>query len=175
MDLSKNETPSQDNAGPDYLPPQENFTPPASPGPQGYGEQFSGQPLNNAYGYQQVPQNYPVPPAPPGYGNYPQPPQNGYGQPNYYAPQNAYPQPYGYHPFSVEGEKLAKESWILGLVGLFVFGIILGGVGLYKAFKAQALGSNATAGFILSSLAIAGHLFWMFIFFLGMADSPNSY
>jgi hypothetical protein len=193
MDLSKNDQPNSDNAGPDYLPPQEGFTSPSEPTPQGHeaypvsspnppynqqgyaGEQFPGQPLNNPYGYQQVPQNYPIPPAPPSYGNYPQPPYNGYGQPNYYAPPNVYPQPYGYPPVSFEGQKLAKESWILGLVGLFILGIVLGGIGLYKAFKAQALGSNATAGFVLSSLAIAGHIFWIFVFLLGMSDSPSSY
>lgn len=200
MDLSKKDNPDQENptnthAGPDYLAPQGGFASPSEPpvpqrypeyteqpqnpsyGSQGYPtEQYPSQPVNNPYGYQQAPQSYPAPQVYPGYQNQqPYPPQNGYGQPQYYAPQPGYPQPYGYPGVQTEGEKLAKESWILGLVGLFILGIVLGGIGLYKAFKAQALGANATAGFILSSLAIAGHLFWMFIFLIGMADSPSRY
>lgn len=199
MDLSKNnpadQEPQQEHAGPDYLPPQEGFTPPSEPQVlPGYGthpqqsqnpsygsqpyptEQYPNHPVNSPYGYQQAPQNYPAPPAYPGHQNQqPYPPQNGYGQPQYYAAQPGYPQPYGYPGVQTEGEKLAKESWILGLVGLFILGVLLGGIGLYKAFKAQALGANATAGFILSSLAIAGHLFWMFVFFIGMVDSPSRY
>lgn len=64
-----------------------------------------------------------------------------------------------------EGAKLAKQSWILGLIGLFFFGIILGSIGLHKGLKAKGLGADATLGIVLSGLAVAFHCLSI-IFFL---------
>jgi hypothetical protein len=77
------------------------------------------------------------------YGNYPQPNRvnNGY---------------------SDEGAKLAKQSWIYALVGIFIFGIILGPVALVKANKAKALGADATTGFVLGIICTAVSYIWFF-------------
>lgn len=48
-----------------------------------------------------------------------------------------------------EGAKLAKQSWIFGLIGFFIFGIILGPIAIYKATQAKAMGSSATLGLTL--------------------------
>lgn len=50
---------------------------------------------------------------------------------------------------TAEGESKAKLSLILGIVGLFVFGIILGPIAIIQAGKAEALGVSATAGKVL--------------------------
>lgn len=185
MDLSKNEPqnpPQEPNAfaSPDGDSYQQSQEPPVAPyppqAPQGYlnnpqqpynqaqgypAPQFPGQPPQNPYGYQQAPQGYAQ--QNPGY-----PPQNPYGQPQYGYAQN----PYGYPPAVIPGAKEAKTSWILGLIGIFIFGIILGTIGLVKAFKAKSLGANATAGFVLSSLAIFFHIVWI-IFLLASGDTSS--
>jgi uncharacterized Tic20 family protein len=52
-----------------------------------------------------------------------------------------------------EGEKAARTSLILGIIGLFVFGIILGPLAIVKAKKAERLGVKATAGMVLGWIA----------------------
>lgn len=59
---------------------------------------------------------------------------------------------------SAEGAKYAKRAWILGLIGLFFFGIIFGTLALLQAGKARALGNPATAGLVLGILAIIGQI-----------------
>lgn len=199
MDLSKNTNNQSQNTPPES--PQEGFTAPgtypagqvphydtqghqnATQGPYNQPtEQFPQHPPVNPYGYpsqqpyptEQYPQQGVTPygyqqQSP--YNQQPGYPPNPYGQPQYYGHPG---QPYGYPPVETEAEKIAKQSWILGLVGLFVFGIILGTIGLIKAFKAQSLGANATAGFILSSLSIVGHIFWMVVLF-ATGDSPSNW
>lgn len=49
----------------------------------------------------------------------------------------------------LEGEKAAQLSLILGLVGLFVAGIVLGPLAIWQANKAEKLGVPATAGKVL--------------------------
>lgn len=173
MDFSKNPPQEPDNqppvppAGPDYNQqygyPQQNQSYPSQINPG-----YPAQPPYNAYGNQPMPPGYPVPQFP----NSQAP--NSYGPPQYYGPPQGYQQPYGYPPAISEGQKLAKESWIYGLVGFFILGVVLGGVGLYKAFKAKALGADATVGFVLSSLAIVGHIFW-FIVFITLGDTPTTH
>lgn len=50
---------------------------------------------------------------------------------------------------SIEGEKAAQLSLILGIVGLFFAGIILGPMAIWQARKAENLGVPATAGKVL--------------------------
>ena len=189
MDLSKNEpqdpTPAEEA---DHGQPQNDYVAPQPPeAPQPY-QNYPQQPYNQA----QPPQGYPTQPVPvqqapnpygypqnPGYqqgypvNTYGQP-VNAYGQPVNAYGQPVYPQQYPYARIPTPGEKLAKESWILGLVGFFILGVVLGGIGLYKAFQAKAQGADATAGFIISSLAIAGHIFWVFVL-MAMSASGNRY
>lgn len=66
-----------------------------------------------------------------------------------YGNYGGYPQAPAGRVYNDEGPKLAKQSWIYGLVGFFIFGIILGPVAIHKARKAKALGADATLGFVL--------------------------
>lgn len=50
---------------------------------------------------------------------------------------------------STEGQSKAKTALILGIVGLFIFGIILGPLAIVQANKAEALGVKATGGKVL--------------------------
>jgi uncharacterized membrane protein YidH (DUF202 family) len=52
-----------------------------------------------------------------------------------------------------EGEKAARTSLILGIIGLFVLGIVLGPLAIMQAKKAERLGSKATAGMVLGWIA----------------------
>lgn len=180
MDLSKHDpqNPTQEPNGfvsPDgnnHRQPQEPPTAPYPPqAPQGY-QNYPQPPYGEAQGYPaqhfpgQAPQYpYGYPQAQQGYGtpqNSPYPPQNPYGSPQ---PYGYAPNPYGYPPVAAPGTKEARTSWILGLIGIFLFGLILGTIGLVKAFKAKSLGANATAGFVLSSLAIFFHIVWIIYYF----------
>ncbi|THJ68571.1 DUF4190 domain-containing protein [Arthrobacter echini] len=71
--------------------------------------------------------------------SYQQPYQPGYSDPGMYQP--AYQR--------MEGEKAAQLSLILGIVGFFVAGLILGPLAIWQAGKAERLGVPATAGKIL--------------------------
>jgi hypothetical protein len=66
-----------------------------------------------------------------------------------YGNYGGYPQAPAGRVSNGEGPKLAKQSWIYGLVGFFIFGIILGPIAIHKARQAKALGSDATLGLVL--------------------------
>jgi uncharacterized Tic20 family protein len=57
------------------------------------------------------------------------------------------------HAQPQEGEKAARISLILGIVGLFVLGIVLGPLAIMQSKKAERLGHKATAGMILGWVA----------------------
>jgi hypothetical protein len=91
-------------------------------------------------------------------GSQPYQPAQPYQQPYQQAYQQPYPSggyqagPYqSYQPSyaALEGEKAAQLSLILGLVGLFVAGFVLGPLAIWQATKAERLGVPATAGKIL--------------------------
>ncbi|WDF33105.1 DUF4870 domain-containing protein [Arthrobacter agilis] len=71
-----------------------------------------------------------------------QPYQPSYQQPSY---QQLYQPSYQ----AMEGEKAAQLSLILGLVGFFVAGFVLGPLAIWQASKAERLGVQATAGKVL--------------------------
>lgn len=50
---------------------------------------------------------------------------------------------------STEGQSKAKVALICGIVGLFIFGIILGPIAIVQANRAEALGAKATGGKVL--------------------------
>lgn len=56
---------------------------------------------------------------------------------------NAYAAP------SAEGQSKAKTALICGIIGLFIFGIVLGPIAIAQANKAESLGTKATAGKVL--------------------------
>lgn len=83
-----------------------------------------------------------------GYGqSYGQSYGQGYGQGQGYQPGQA--QPYGQLRRSPAGESAAQLSLILGIVGLFFAGIVLGPMAIWQAGKAEKLGVQATAGKVL--------------------------
>lgn len=71
--------------------------------------------------------------------------QHGYQQPY----QQGHQQPYGLDHRALEGEKAAQLSLILGLVGLFFAGMIMGPLAIWQAGKAEKLGVRATPGKVL--------------------------
>lgn len=121
-------------------------------GDSGHGDRSGGQQYDNRFDKQydqqdgRSNQGYDAQPYPPGYQQpYPQGNQQGY-QPGYgYGPT----QPYGQGGRSLEGEKAAQLSLILGIVGLFFAGLILGPLAIWQAGKAEKLGVPATAGKVL--------------------------
>lgn len=57
---------------------------------------------------------------------------------------------YGYvSGSSADGQSKAKSALIIGIIGLFVFGIILGPIAIVQANKAESLGTKATGGKVL--------------------------
>jgi uncharacterized Tic20 family protein len=57
---------------------------------------------------------------------------------------------YGYvSGSSADGQSKAKVALICGIIGLFVFGLILGPIAIVQANKAEALGAKATGGKVL--------------------------
>lgn len=71
-----------------------------------------------------------------------------------YQPGPYQPGPY-YPPYrSLEGEKAAQLSLILGVVGLLVVGIVLGPFAIWQAKKAERLGVPATAGKVLGWITV---------------------
>ncbi|MFI7744270.1 hypothetical protein [Kocuria rhizosphaericola] len=108
------------------------------------------------------------PPQQPGYQQG-QPPhyQGGYQQgqqPDY---QGGYQQGPGYGPGSAQGENHKRNSVILGVVGLFIFGIVLGPLALWQASKAEALGVKSTAGKVLGWIDLAFGVLGLFLVFGG--------
>lgn len=57
-----------------------------------------------------------------------------------------------------EGERLAREAWEYGLVGIFTLGLLFGPWAIYKAYKATRLRVSAIVGFIMGSMAIMANL-----------------
>lgn len=50
---------------------------------------------------------------------------------------------------SIEGRSKATTALVCGIIGLFIFGLILGPIAIVMASKAQALGVKATGGKVL--------------------------
>lgn len=93
---------------------------------------------------------------------------NAPGQPGNYPPQNTYIQN---SPEQMRGQQLAQTSMILGIISLFVAGIILGPIAIVKAKRAEELHAAATVGkvtgwigTILGVLWIIGLIFWIIAF-----------
>ncbi|MBJ2120151.1 DUF4190 domain-containing protein [Arthrobacter sp. MSA 4-2] len=63
-----------------------------------------------------------------------------------------------------EGEKAARTSLILGIIGLFVLGIVLGPLAIMQAKKAERLGSKATAGMVLGWIAAVLSVIWIIFY-----------
>lgn len=77
--------------------------------------------------------------------------------------------PYGQQPgypggAAAEGEKHKRNSVILGVIGLFIAGILLGPLALWQAGKAQALGVQATAGKVLGWIDLVAGILLLFMF-----------
>ena len=106
-----------------------------------------------------------------------QPYQSGGYQPGPYQSGGHQAGPYqSYQPSyaALEGEKAAQLSLILGLVGLFVAGFVLGPLAIWQARKAERLGVPATAGKVLGwvvtilyALAILATIVMLVIVFAG--------
>lgn len=112
-----------------------------------YGHQGGSQ----AYGYgsQQPPQ---YPPA----GNYPQQYPSPYGEQPHMASPYQQPAPYQ----NPDGARHAKTSLICGIVGIFIFGLILGPIAIWQASKAEALGVAAGPGKITGWIAFGLSAAW---------------
>jgi uncharacterized iron-regulated membrane protein len=81
---------------------------------------------------------------------------------------------------SMEGEKAAQLSLILGIVGLFVAGIILGPLAIWQARKAERLGVPATAGKVLGwittilyALAVLAGIIFFVILVVGLGATST--
>ncbi|MHA7144486.1 DUF4190 domain-containing protein [Arthrobacter sp. TmT3-37] len=90
------------------------------------------------------------------------------------------PGPYQSSYQSIEGEKAAQLSLILGIVGLFVAGIVLGPLAIWQARKAERLGVPATAGKVLGwinvvlyGLAILFGILLVVLMFAGFAATSS--
>jgi hypothetical protein len=57
---------------------------------------------------------------------------------------------------ALQGRKYRRTSIIIGVVGLFLFGIVAGVVAIIFARRAEAAGVKATAGKVLGVLDIIG-------------------
>ena len=57
-----------------------------------------------------------------------------------------------------EAEKLAREAWEYGIVGIFTFGVLFGPWAIIKAMKATKMRANATAGFVTGGIAIIANI-----------------
>jgi hypothetical protein len=124
-----------------------------------YGQ---SQPGPGQYGQNQYEQNQY------GQGQYGQSPygQDQYGQqPGYQGGMQGYPG--GMQGNAAQGQKHKTTSIVLGVVGLFILGIVLGPLALWQAGKAERLGVKATAGKVLGWIAIVGSLIGMYVLFSG--------
>jgi uncharacterized Tic20 family protein len=78
----------------------------------------------------------------------------------------------------LEGAKHAQTSVILGVVGLFFFGLVFGPLAISQANKAEALFVAATGGKVLGWIATITSalwaVFWVLMFAGGMASSTGS-
>jgi hypothetical protein len=57
-----------------------------------------------------------------------------------------------------EAEKMAREAWEYGIVGIFTVGLLFGPWAIIKAIKARKMRANATAGFVTGALAIIANI-----------------
>lgn len=76
------------------------------------------------------------------------------------------------NPYAVqsdEGAKKAKLSLILGIVGLFVFGIVLGPIAIVQANRAESLGAKATGGKVLGWIDLLFGLLGVVIVLMNMS------
>ena len=64
-----------------------------------------------------------------------------------------------------QGQKYRRSSIIIGIIGLFLFGIAAGVVAFIMAGRAEAAGVKATAGKVLGVLDIVGGIIVLVIFF----------
>lgn len=88
-----------------------------------------------------------------------------------YGNYGGYPQAPSGRVYNDEGPKLAKQSWIYGLVGFFVLGLVFGPIAIHKSRQAKALGTEATLGFVLGIIDTVGGLIVLLSFFAGMLNS----
>ncbi|MEC5198603.1 putative Tic20 family protein [Arthrobacter sp. PL16] len=109
-------------------------------------------------------------PLPPYQQPYQQPYASGSYQPGFYQPSYQ----------SMEGEKAAQLSLILGLVGFFVAGFVLGPLAIWQASKAESFGVQATAGkvlgwivTILNVLAVLAVVLFFVLFLAGISASAG--
>ena len=154
--------------------PAQQATPPPAQQPAGGAKCVScGAPLPpggtfcSSCGTRQPPPQQPAAPAAgaPQYG----PPAAGapqYGPPPAAAQYGA--PPYGagpfYDPKREEAQRYNTYGLICGVLGLFIFGIILGPLALYFGGKARSLDSNqGTAGIVLGIIDI---ILWAFVLIL---------
>lgn len=63
-----------------------------------------------------------------------------------------------------QGQKYRRNSIIVGVIGLFLFGIAMGLVAIMMARRAEAAGVKATAGKVLGVLDILGGIIVITIF-----------
>lgn len=158
-------------------PNRSGQTPGSDPANSPYGENQYGQDQygQKPYGENQYGQNQPGPGQysqnQPGPGQYSQNQygQNQYGQqPGYQGGMQGYPG--GMQGGAAQGQKHKTTSIVLGVVGLFILGIVLGPLALWQAGKAERLGVKATAGKVLGWIAIVGSLIGMYVIFTGGAQ-----
>lgn len=97
-------------------------------------------------------------------------------------------EPYGLPPnhlMSVqnqEAQSAATTSLVLGITGLFTFGIILGPLAIYFAMKAERNGVLATGGKVLGWIVtilhvlgiVIGIVFMIFVFFAATTSLSNA-
>lgn len=125
-----------------------NYTDPAAQYSAQANSEYSQSSNTSAYG-QQDPNQYAQ--QSPAYGQ--QPPAYGapaYGGPGY-AQANSFDQA---SLAQMQGQKDAQTSMIMGIIGLFVAGIVLGPLGLHYAKKAERAQVSATAGKVLGWINI---------------------
>jgi len=74
---------------------------------------------------------------------------------------------------SAEGQSKATAALVCGIIGLFVFGLILGPIAIVMANKAESLGVKATGGKVLGWIdLIFGVLVIGYIILATMAYHP---
>ncbi len=84
----------------------------------------------------------------------------GYGQPGGYQPNAQV------NPDMARGAQLAQTSMILGILSLFVVGIVLGPIAIVKAKQAEKLGGDAKVGKITGWIGAILGAVWIIIFVL---------
>ncbi|WP_298582382.1 hypothetical protein [uncultured Kocuria sp.] len=109
--------------------------------------------------------------------------QNGYVPPNnnaynsdsYAHNANNYQQHgqyFGYgqipHPMVMQGMNHRSNATVLGVIGLFVLGIVLGPLAISQANKAQSMGVPATAGKVLGWIGLIFGLLGLLWFFAAL-------